>query len=74
MMNKNFDDFEPTTWSVVESGDVIYLRGTHDGKPVTYGPHVIEHANKRLIKNSKGQVFMHYSEDLMVKKDDQDHR
>jgi hypothetical protein len=64
-MNANFDDFGPISWSMVEAGDVIYLRGTHNGTPVTYGPHVIEHVDHRFVKNIRGDVFMHCSEDLM---------
>lgn len=53
-------------WIDVRKGDQVWLLGTYEDKPVAYGPHtVVDPATKTLV-NSKGRIFLHYPEDLLV--------
>lgn len=54
-------------WKDVEDGERVWLWGQHDGKPVTYGPHTVLHAQERSLENCIKRRFLVYSEDLLVR-------
>lgn len=55
------------SWDDVSPDQKVWLVGTHEGKPVAYGPHFVVDPAKRLLRNSKRQ-FTHYSEDLLMER------
>ena len=58
-------------WSSVKNKDEVFLQGrSFQGRsfiePHAYGPYVVEDASRRTLRNSKGNEFMHYAEDLII--------
>lgn len=64
-MDEQIDNYVPVTWDDVSTGDRVWLRGSHSGRPVVYGPHTVWNVSDRRLKNSRGVTFMNFSENLM---------
>jgi len=52
-------------WAHVAVGQEVWLQGRAEGLPEAYGPYTVESTARRLLKNAKMNVFMHYAEDLI---------
>ena len=61
------ENFKPILWKEVVDGQEIYTEGTHLGEFIAYGPHRVSDKEKRELINSRGQTFLTYPEDLLVK-------
>lgn len=59
--------YKSILWQNVSKGFEVYLAGTHLGKFKAYGPHWVHDVDRRMLINSRGQKFMHYSEELCIK-------
>ena len=64
MVDKQIGNYTPVLWEQVACGDSVWLRGTHDGCSVVYGPHTVADVSGRKLQGSRGR-FTHWSEDLM---------
>lgn len=62
------DKWAGLKWSDAHPGQQVYLRGTHAGFFRAYGGHVVVSAKKRTLRNTRGEVFTHISEDLLTRK------
>jgi hypothetical protein len=62
------ENFFPILWEEVINGQEIYTEGTVLGKFMAYGPHHIHNRECRELINAKGQIFLSYPEDLLVRK------
>lgn len=58
--------FKTVSWGNLSKGQEVFILGSADDKAHAYGPHVVEDADRRVLRNSRGQTFMHYP-DLLVK-------
>ena len=57
----------PIRWAKVKKGQEVYLRGTHLGKDVYYGPHRVVSPKDRILSNRQDYWFVHYPEELYLK-------
>lgn len=73
-MREDIENYRPIKWDDVTEGQEVFLTGHHrkDGEllPVVYGPHRVHSVSERKLRSSrKGNgSFMHYAEELVVKK------
>jgi len=58
--------YKNITWFEVKNEDEIWLKGTVLKQPKAYGPYRVENAHRKLLRNNKGNIFMHYAEDLIT--------
>lgn len=52
------------SWQYVNFLDVVFLRGTHEGKFKPYGPFLVSDKEKRELLNPQGKRFVHMAEEL----------
>jgi len=64
MVRYDEGNFFPVKWADVKEGDTVWLKGSHMGLPVFYGPHTVNDTKKRELKNGKDVCFLEYPEDL----------
>ena len=67
MIAEYIEKFESITWFEVKDGQEVFLMGTHEGVARPYGPYTVESQSRRTLKNKKGNIFMHYAEELLIK-------
>lgn len=56
-------------WQHVRAGDRVWVYGTNgypESKAFAYGPYTVHSQENRAFKSSRGTIFMHYSEYLLV--------
>ena len=58
--------YRHVTWDDVRYTDVVWLQGRAFGRAKAYGPYQVLSNVTRELRNQKGNVFMHYAEDLLV--------
>lgn len=57
-------------WIDVYETQVVWLRGSSLGKSIAYGPHTVVDKARKCLRNKRGSNFLHYPEELLVKKDE----
>lgn len=58
--------FRRLPWRDARPGQTVWLLGARCDKPYAYGPHTVQDLEHRKLRNSRGDVFMHYPEALLV--------
>lgn len=63
------EGYRAVQWAEVREGQVVWLAGKKDDKPVAYGPHEVYLVSRRKLVNlTRGRLlFTHLAEDLLVK-------
>jgi len=69
-MESAFDEklFKAVAWFVVKDGQKVYLKGKQWGAFRAYGPYTVKQQSRRMLVNNKGNAFMHYAEELLLKR------
>jgi len=71
----NIAGFGRLSWAAMKKGDVVWLAGlTTKEAPgggviqigKAYGPYQVFEPERRTLRNVKGNIFMHYAEDLIA--------
>lgn len=66
MKQINIPGYKHILWFSAKDEQKVWLQGTVLGTPKAYGSYRVQNSHKKLLRNKKGNVFMHYAEDLIV--------
>lgn len=63
--------YKPIQWKDTQAGQKVWIIGTESGQFRAYGPHTVHSPVNRRLVNERGTIFNHYSEDLLVKEEEE---
>ena len=61
------ENFKKVTWSEVTNKQTVYIVGTHNKKPMAYGPFKVNNKDKNELVNPKNVIFIDRSSGLLIK-------
>ncbi len=61
------ENFKKVTWSEVTNKQTVYIVGTHNKKPMAYGPFAVHNKDRKELINTKKVIFIDQSSELLVK-------
>jgi hypothetical protein len=64
-----FKTYKRISWDDTKAGMEVYLAGSKDGKATSSGGFTILSRKHRALKNIRKQSFIHYPEELLIKKE-----
>lgn len=62
--------FKHVKWQYLKADDVVYMVGTNNGEPCSYGPFkVVDCQMRKLLNMKNNRTFIEYPESLVIKED-----